>query len=43
MQKANQREFRVRKVIKTKDNKLNVEWKGYNNSFNSCIDKKDVV
>ena len=24
-------------------NKLYVKWKGYNNSFNSCIDKKDIV
>ena len=39
----NQMEFRVGKVIKRKIDKLFVKWKGYNNSFNSCIDKKDIV
>ena len=39
----NQTEFRVGKVIKRKIDKLYVKWKGYNNSFNSCIDKKDIV
>ena len=43
MQKANQREFRVEKVIKRKDDKLYVKWKDYDSSFNSWIDKKDVV
>ena len=43
-QKAtNQREFRVEKVIKRKSDKLYVKWKGYDNSFNSWIDKKDIV
>ena len=41
--KTNQKEFRVAKVIKRKGNKLYVKWKGYDSSFNSCIDKKDVV
>ena len=35
LQKTNQREFRVKKVIKTKGDKLYVNWKGYNSSFNS--------
>ena len=30
-----------KKVIKRKGEKLHVKWKGYNNSFNSGIDKKD--
>ena len=30
-------------VIKRKGNKLYAKWKGYNNSFNSWIDKKDIV
>ena len=38
--KNNQREFRIEKLIKKKNDKLYVEWKGYNNSFNSWIDKK---
>ena len=41
LQKTNQKEFRVEKVIKKKSNKLYVKWKGYNSSFNSWIDKKD--
>ena len=38
-----QKEFRIEKVIKKKGNKLYVKWKGYNSSFNSWIDKKDLV
>ena len=34
---------RIEKVIKRKGNKLYVKWKGYDNSFNSWVDKKDVV
>ena len=30
-------------VIKRKGDKLYAKWKGYTNSFNSCIDKKDLV
>ena len=40
LQKINQKEFRKEKVLK---NKLYVKWKGYDNSFNSWIDKKDLV
>ena len=43
LQKTNQKEFRIEKVIKRKGDKLYVKWKGYNNSFNSWIDKKDLV
>ena len=43
LQKANKKEFRIEKVIKTKGDKLYVKWKGYNNWFNSWIDKKDIV
>ena len=43
LQKINQNEFRIEKVIKRKDDKLYVKWKGYNNSFNSWIDKKDLI
>ena len=35
LQKINQQEFRIEKVIKKKGNKLYVRWKGYDNSFNS--------
>ena len=40
LQKTNQQEFRIEKVIKRKGDKLYVKWKGYDNSFNSWIDKK---
>ena len=43
LQKANQKEFRTEKVIKRKGDKLYVKWKGYDNSFNRWIDKKDLV
>ena len=42
-QKKNQKEFRIEKVIKRNGDKLYVKSKGYNNSFNSWIDKKDIV
>ena len=35
LQKINQKEFRIEKVIKKKGNKLYVKWKGYDSSFNS--------
>ena len=43
LQKIDQQEFRIEKVIKKKDDKLYVKWKGYDNSFNSWTDKKDLV
>ena len=43
LQKTNQKEFRIEKLIKRKDDKLYVKWKGYDSSFDSWIDKKDLV
>ena len=43
LQKKHQKDFRVKKVIKRKGDKLYVKWKGYDSSFNSWIDKKDIV
>ena len=43
LQKTNQYKYRIEKVIKIKGNKLYVKWKGYDNSFNSWIDKKDIL
>ena len=43
LQSTRQNKFRIEKVIKKKGDKLYVKWKGYNNSFNSWIDKKDIV
>ena len=43
LQETNQQEFRIEKMIRRKGNKLYVKWKGYHKSFNSWIDKKDLV
>ena len=43
LQKANQEEFRIEKVIRRKGDKLYVKWKGYDNSFKSWIDKANLV
>ena len=43
LQKTSQEEFRIEKVIQRKDDKIYVKWKGYDNSFNSWIDKKDLI
>ena len=43
LQKINQKEFRIEKVIKRKCDKLYITWKKCNNSFNSLIDTKDIV
>ena len=43
LQKTNQREFRLEEIIKNKGDELYVKWKGYNSSFNSWTDKKDLV
>ena len=38
-----QTEIRVKNIIKRTGDKLYVKWKGYDNFFNSWIDKKDVI
>ena len=43
LQKTNKKEFRIEKVIRRKVDKLCVKLKGYDNRFNSWIDKKDLV
>ena len=43
LQKTIQEEFGTEKVIKKKGDKLYVKWKGYDSSFNSWIDKKDLI
>ena len=35
LQKTNQKEFRIEKVIIKKGDKLYIKWKGFNNSFYS--------
>ena len=43
IQKTYQKEFRIEKIIKQKGDKLYVKWKGYDNSFNSWINKNDII
>ena len=43
LQKTNQKEFSIEKVLKRKGDKLYVKWKGYDNRFNSWINKKDLL
>ena len=43
LQKPSQEKFRIEKVVKRKDDKFYVKWKGYDNSFNVWIDKKDLI
>ena len=42
LQETNERIWN-KKVIKRKGNRLYVKRKDYDNSFNSCISKKDIV
>ena len=42
LQKTTQEKFRIEKVIKRKGDKFYVKWKGYDNSFNIWINKKDL-
>ena len=43
LQKKNEKEFRIEKVLKRKGDKLYVRWKGSDNSFNILINIKDLV
>ena len=42
LQKTNQDIFRIDKIIKQQGNKSLVKWLGYNDSFNSLVDNKDI-
>ena len=43
LQRTNKQIFRIEKIIKRKGNKIYVKWKGYDNSFNSWINRKDIL
>ena len=43
VQKTNQKEFRIEKVLKRNGDKLYVKYKGYDKRLNSWIDKKDLA
>ena len=33
----------IEKIIKTKNDKIYVKWRGYSNNFNSWINKNDMI
>ena len=41
--KTSQEKFRVEKVLKRKGDKVYIKSKGYDNRFNSWINKKDLI
>ena len=43
LQKTSQKEFTIKRLLKRKGEKLYLQWKGYNNAFNSWINKKDLL
>ena len=43
LQKKNHEKFGIEKVIKRKGDRLLAKWKGYDNSFNSWINRKDIA
>ena len=43
LQKTDQKEFRIEKVIRRKGDKLYIKWKGYDDSFNSWINKSALT
>ena len=43
LKKTSKEKFRIEQVLKRKSDKLYVKWKGYDNPFNSWIDKKDLI
>ena len=43
VQKTNQKEFKIENIIKRIGDTLYAKWRGYNNSFNSWINKKDLL
>ena len=43
LQESSEKEFRIEKVLKRKGIKLYVKWKGYDNRFNSWLDKKYLI
>ena len=43
LQKTSQEKFRMEKVLKREGDKLYFKWNGYDNSFNSWINIKDLI
>lgn len=43
LQKTNQKEYRVEKIINKKADKIDVKWIGYDNALNTSLNTKDTV
>ena len=43
LQKTNLTLYLIEKIIKTKNDKIYIKWRGYSNNFISWIDKKDII
>ena len=43
LQETNQEKFRIEEVLKRQGDKLYVKWKGYDDSFNSWVDKNYLI
>ena len=43
LQKTNLTLYVIEKIIKTRNDKVYVKWRGYSNNFNSWINKKDII
>ena len=43
LQKTNQKEFRIEKVLKRKGDKLYIKWKGYDNLFISSEVLEEIL
>ena len=43
LKQKNQREFRMKKVVKKKGDKMDCKLKVYHNLSNTCIDKDDII
>ena len=43
LQKTSQEKLSTEKILKRKGDKLYFKWIGYDNLFNSWIDKKDLI
>ena len=43
LQKTNLTLYIIEKIIKTKNDKLFVKWRGYSINFNSWMDKKYII
>ena len=41
--RTNKKKFRIKKVIQRKFDNLCIKWKGFDNSFNSQVDKKGII